>query len=125
MVDYTRLAATAKRLVEANGRQVTLVKRDSGEGVSGKPWRGPGALPDDTQTPKAVFVGPGAALGTGFEDLVGDVVKSGRSYALVAQDSLPGVDVSGYGFLDGQRVAKAHVLKPGSVVVLYALELEG
>ncbi len=78
MVDYVKLAATAKRLIEANGRSITFV-RDSETPVDvNKPWLGPTGA-DTTLILFGVFVPPDtvrqfglSALGQGteFKDLI-------------------------------------------------------
>jgi hypothetical protein len=40
MVDYVKVAATAKRLIEANGRQVTFNRLTQTPGDPAKPWNG-------------------------------------------------------------------------------------
>jgi hypothetical protein len=57
MADYVRLAATAKRLVESNGRPVSFVRLQDAPADPDKPWRGAA----DPRTPPAATVA-GAAV---------------------------------------------------------------
>lgn len=78
MPDYTRLAATAARLIKNNGRSITFVKLDETPADPTEPWNGP-ASSDTTLALNGVFVPPNtvrqfglSALGEGteFRDLV-------------------------------------------------------
>ncbi len=82
MVDYVRLASVAKRLVEANGRQIMFVRENETKADPLKPWEGPGeeVTAPPTEVPLyGVFVPPNTvrqfgvtALGEGteFEDVI-------------------------------------------------------
>lgn len=79
MVDYTRLATTAARLIKNNGRSITFVKLNETAGDANKPWNGPGAGGESTLALNGVFVPPNtvrqfglSALGEGteFKDLI-------------------------------------------------------
>lgn len=79
MVNYVRLAATSRRLIEKNGRDIQFFKPSSAPASPSKPWNGPISLdPDDSVTLKAVFAPPNTvrqfgltALGEGtqYDDL--------------------------------------------------------
>lgn len=80
MVDYVRLAAVSKRLIEANGRKLIMIRPNEVAGDINKPWNGPmDTAKQTTVTISGVFVPPNTvrqfgltALGTGteFEDLI-------------------------------------------------------
>lgn len=80
MVDYVRLAATAKRLIDKNGRQISFVKLNETPENSSRPWNGPDEDGADTLLAlRGVFVPPNTvrqfgltALGEGteFQDLI-------------------------------------------------------
>ena len=55
MVDYTALAATATRLIEANGRSITVLARSQLPDDSAKPWRGPD--PDNLESTARLLIG--------------------------------------------------------------------
>ena len=79
MVDYVKIAATAKRLVEANGRLVTFYGVDQTSSDPAAPWNGPSVVKSGVGTALyGVFVPPNTvrqfgltALGRGteFDDL--------------------------------------------------------
>ena len=78
MVDYVRLAATAKRLIDKNGREISFVKLNETPIDPNRPWKG--TMSGDTLlTLRGVFVPPNTvrqfgltALGEGteFKDLI-------------------------------------------------------
>jgi hypothetical protein len=80
MVDYTRLAATAERLINKNGREVTFVKKSTTPLDPTKPWKGSStSATETTLVRRAVFVPPNqvrifglSALGeaTQFVDMI-------------------------------------------------------
>lgn len=78
MVDFTKLAATANRLISKNGRVVTFVKNSGSAADPSKPWKG-SVDSEETIDLSCVFVTPNqvrifglSALGdaAGFEDMV-------------------------------------------------------
>ena len=78
MVDFVRLAATAQRLIEANGRLVTLYKQDRTPTNPAQPWRGSGSTPTP---PDGAVIGPVLvafvpASGSGFGKTLFDADKS-------------------------------------------------
>ena len=79
MVDFASLAETAQTLVEANGRDVTLFKKDTTPANPAEPWRGPDLTAPDPAAGigpvKAAFV---PATGGGFGKLLSDVDESLR-----------------------------------------------
>lgn len=73
MVDFVKLASTAQRLVEANGRDAVLFKKDRTPANAAEPWRGP----DLTAPDPAAGIGPVKvafvpASGSGFGKLLFD-----------------------------------------------------
>ena len=74
MVDYTKLAATADRLIKANGREITFIGKSQTPADPTKPWDGPTDGTDTKLILKGVFVPPNTvrqfgltALGQGTE----------------------------------------------------------
>ncbi len=140
MVDFVALAATAKTLVEANGRDVTLYKKDTTPLVAGEPWRGP----DMTAPDPAAGIGPVKvafvpASGGGFGKLLFDGDDSLRvkidQVGLLATDSVTALtpartaaDVEAADTLvDGTRAYKivsvGH-LQPAETSMLFVLGLQ-
>lgn len=78
MVDYVSLAATSKRLVEANGRLITFIRDNETPDDPAKPWEGSTGA-DTTVILSGVFVPPNTvrqfgltALGQGtdYQELI-------------------------------------------------------
>lgn len=123
MVDYVSLAATAKRLIDANGRDVTLIKRDRIAADVDKPWRGGNAAPTSVGPLKGVIVPFGA------EEIDGSLVRREDKKALIAandddSEMLEQFDV----LIDGDpddpwRIIEAEVINPGDVRVIYILQV--
>jgi hypothetical protein len=127
VVDFERLAQTAKRLIEANGRVVTLVIRSRSAAIAAQPWAG-GAT-DTTTTVRAAFV-PASSTGLG-RSLQIDPGKFRRlsQVLLVAGASLPSAfdPEKVTRVIDNDRtynVAVVDVLKPASTALLYSFGIE-
>ncbi len=93
MADFVKLAATAKKLVEENGRLVTLFRKSRTPAVAGEPWRGPDpATPDPTGGIGPVLVAFVPATGGGFGKLLFDSDETLRvkidQVGLLASDSV-------------------------------------
>lgn len=109
MPDYVRLAATAKRLIEANGRNVTLYKPNTTPANPSQPWRGPDTTspPDsgkggDSLTVLACFVpARGTSFGADRTARPGSLLEDVEQYALIASTSMPdGTDLTQYDSID-------------------------
>lgn len=126
MVDYVKLAATAKRLVDANGRTVTLLREAETKADPLKPWEGPGeedVTPPTEVSLKSVFVPPNTvrqfgitALGQGTEFV--DLVSWTEQIAIVFPEEY---DLRTFTHMvDGDRygIIGLQVLKPGDTQLL-------
>lgn len=137
MADFTRSAALAKRLIEKNGRAVTLVKSNRTPANVNQPWRGPStaappasAQGGDEIDAIAVFV-PTSGSGLGrrtVDDPERPHIRNATDIALVASDSLgAGADLSVFDFLrDGSKLWKitgVQELRPSSTSVLWEVGL--
>jgi hypothetical protein len=121
MVDYAALAATAKRLIDENGRDVTLTRKDRTPVDPAKPWRA-GGTTDTTIGPFRAVVVPYTE-----EEMGGTLIKRGDRQALVS-----GLDgstnlVEQYNTLtDGSDIWKIEavdIINPGDTRVVYTLQL--
>lgn len=132
MVDFNRLAATAKRLIEANGRDITFEQSDRTPSDATKPWRGVNqpnvAAGQATVTVKAAVVpSTGGRFGrTRTAD--GDLVQTHDEVALVASDSLPsGVDLKQYDRVVDDtrswRIVGVQELRPATKSVIFEVRL--
>lgn len=138
MVDFARAAATAKRLVEANGRTVDLFKVNRTPDNPAEPWRGVSGAPTVPEggVIASVIMAFVPASGSGFGKLVTDAGGSlGVAFeqvGLLATDSLPaGVTPSDVEQADSVRdgvdlwkiVTRGH-LRPAATSVLFVLGLK-
>jgi hypothetical protein len=124
MANYVKLAATAKRLIELNGRTVTLVRKTRAPADAAKPWRGPSG------TGNTVVASPKAVIYPATEkNEDGTLVSRGFEKAMVAHDSIsPAQDLSDIdSIIDGSvtyKVIKAYRIGPGDVVIHYEFDLK-
>lgn len=128
MVNYVRSAATAKRLIEENGRTVTLYRKVRTPVDVAKPWRGPDTTPA-TPDPNIVAQVKAVIYPVKEEDVDDGLVRLGMQTAMVAHDSLsPTQDLSDIDAIkDGSytyKVVKAVVIGPGDVKLVYQFFLE-
>lgn len=139
MADLVKLAATAKRLVEANGRAVAAFKVNRDPDAPAEPWRGTSttAAPGDggLQIPNVLmaFV---PATGGGFGKLLangaGSLVVAFDQVGLLASASLPaGATPANVEECDALRdgddlwkiVTRGH-LRPATTSLLFVLGLK-
>ncbi len=126
-INYTKLAATAKRLVDAAGRSVVLNRLDQAPPDSDIPWEGPAdpsATPDATATVIGAFVPLTTGKSLGLETLDMDLMKRTSEVCLVGPGTVsPPFDLATANELvDGdvhKRVTFVRTLKPASITLLY------
>lgn len=125
MANLVRLAATAARLIEENGRSVTVVKHGAYSQDSEKPWRGQSTYPEAAVTGFAAFVPKTQLVGTFAMQEEGILRES--EYALFAADSDEGYNLEGFDAIVDRdvtwRIMKTEVLAPGTKRVLYLFEV--
>lgn len=117
MADFVKLAATAKRLVEANGRDAVLFKKDRTPANAAEPWRGPDlAAPTPVGGIGPVKVAFVPATGGGFGKLLFDTDDSLRvkidEVGLLAVDSVTALTPAA----TAEDVEEADTLRDGSKV---------
>lgn len=121
MVDYTSLAATAKRLIEKNGRTVTITKMSQTPADPAKPHRARNAAADTSVTPTAVVV-PFES-----EQVDGSNVMVDDKMVMVAQESVSGVDLESFDRLtdgsDEYDIVKVKKVNPGPTSVVYMIQV--
>ncbi len=130
-MNYEKLAETSQKLIEKNGRDVTIIKNSETLSDNNKPWRGSTPGMDNTNETaidcKALF--------TGIESVVGkDNVQMQSQVALVAAKSaISGqppteTDLTDFDRVsDGSRtweVIKIIAVNPGPRALLWKLYLE-
>ena len=125
MVDYVSFQNLAERLIEANGRTLSLVRRDQGNPTDpAKPWRGSTEANTITVVVKGVF--------TEFEkeDFDGTLVRRGDKRVLIAAKSVTdeggsaaNLKIEDYDYiLDGGvrwKIMKAELIEPGPLRIMF------
>ena len=121
-MDFVRSAATAKRLIEKNGRTVDLIKVRTTPADSSKPWRGP-ANPQRPvlASPKALIVD------VEEKDVDGTLVRMGMRKAYIAYTSV-NQELRDLDFINDEgrdmKVCKVGLIKPADTPILYEIFLE-
>ena len=129
MVNYASLKSLAERLIEANGRDLTLVRRDQGNLVDpNEPWRGSTEASEISFVVKGVF--------TEFEkaDFDGSLVRRGDKRVLIADQSVldesggaPNLKIEDYDHIvdDGVRwkILSVEVIQPGDTRIFYDIHV--
>lgn len=140
MVNYTRLVAMAKRLIEKNGRDFTLIKQATAPADPAKPWLGPSQTLVTVTTAtaaaetgkkglvvKGLFAAPGSTLGDIFAAIAGELTQRRGASVYIAADSVSPEDPATYDqILDGTealRIEDVETLQPGDTPLLYRVEL--
>lgn len=121
MVNYASLAATAQRLIEANGRDVTLVKLSEVPADAAKPWRGTTDAPTEV-TAKAVM------RGYTKEEVDGDLIRRGDQEAIIAELSVPGQEIEEFELLRDDedqewRIMNVEKVRPGPLTLVFKAQL--
>lgn len=81
-LNYENLANTAERLIEENGRDLTLIKGSETVADPTKPWR------EDLVAGETRFTIKGVIVRYDNEDIDGTLIKRGDRQALVAHNSV-------------------------------------
>ncbi len=129
MVNYANLKSLAERLIEANGRNLTLVRRDQGNLIdANEPWRG------STEASEISFVVKGVFTEFEKEDFAGSLVRRGDKRVLIAEQSV--LDESGGAtnlkiedydhILDGGvrwKILSVEAIQPGDTRIFYDLHV--
>jgi hypothetical protein len=122
MADYVKFAETAKRLIEKNGRTLTLVKADRAPADAAKPWNGPA----EPGAPVRVD-GKGVQWDYKLTEIGGDTVKQGDKRFLFATNSFQGHDLKTFNFVidgtDEWSIANAEIVKPGDTEIIAILQV--
>ena len=124
MADFSKMAAVAQRLIQANGRTVTIVRHGKNPQDSDKPWRGSSEYPAATVTGKAAFV---AASDLGYKVRDAENVKRADKVALFAAADDGGQALEDFDVIeDGASVwhiMRVEVLQPATTRLLYMFEV--
>ncbi len=128
MVDYVSLAKTAERLIEENGRTVTLVQAGETAVDPAKPY-GP-----DTSVGQTRHTVLGVITEFDNEDIDGTLIRRGDKRCLIAHNSIVNVASGAESIViedfdtleDGTEVWKIEgvdTIHPGDIRIMYDLQL--
>ena len=134
MVDMVKAAATAKRLIEENGRTVTFYKLNRDPDAPAEPWLGTSTPPDpladgDFFDAIVSFVPPsGTGFGRSVADQAAQLNVTLQQIGLLASDSIPvGVNVEEFDNIsdgpDNWKIVVRDHLRPADVSIMFAVGL--
>ncbi len=127
--NYANFRTLAERLIEENGRDFSLVRRDQGNPVdSAKPWR------DSTEAATITVTVKGVIIEYETEDFDGTLVRRGDKRVLIADKSV--IDEGGSAanliiedydhILDAGvrwKIENADTIEPGDTRIMYDLQV--
>ena len=128
-LNYTNFQNLAERLVEENGRTLSLVRRDQGNPTDpAKPWRGSTEAAEITVVVKGVFIE------FEKEDFDGTLVRRGDKRVLIAAKSVTdeggsasNLKIEDYDHvLDATirwKIITAELIEPGDLRILFDLQV--
>ncbi len=129
MVNYANFRNLAERLIEENGRTLTLIRMDQGNPTdSAKPWAG------STEAAEERFDVTGVIIAFEKEAIDGETVRLGDKQILIAAKSVEddsgsatNIDIEDYDVvLDGTvrwTIVIAELIEPGSLRILYDIHV--
>lgn len=128
MVDYVSFQNLAERLIEANGRTLSLVRRDQGNPTDpAMPWRG------STEADTITVVVKGVVIDFEKEDFDGSLVRRGDKRILIAaksvtdESSASNLKIEDYDHvLDGTvrwKIITAELIEPGDTRIVFDLQV--
>lgn len=129
MVNYANFRTLAERLIEKNGRDISLVRRDQGNPTdAAKPWR------DSTEAATITVIAKGVIIEFETEDIDNSLVRRGDKRVLLADKSV--IDEGGSAtnliiedydhILDAGvrwKIIEANVIEPGDTRIMYDIQI--
>lgn len=128
-LNYANFRALAERLIEENGRDVSLVRRDQDNPVdSAKPWR------DSTEAATITFIVKGVIIDFDKEDFDGSLVRRGDKRVLISDQSVSdeggsaaNLIIEDYdSLLDASvlwKIVDVNLIEPGDTRIMYDLQV--
>jgi len=128
-LDYTSFRNLAERLIEDNGRSLSLVRRDQGNPTDpAKPWRG------STEAAEVTVAVTGVVIEFEKEDFDGTLVRRGDKRILIADKSVidegtasANLKIEDYDHvLDGLirwKIITAVLIEPGDTRIMFDLHV--
>lgn len=129
MVDFASFRLLAERLIEANGRTISLVRRDQGNLIDpAKPWRGSTEAATITLDVKGVFIE------FEREDFDGTLVRRGDKRVLIADKSVTdeggsavNLRIEDYDHILDRgtrwKIMNAELIEPGNLRIMFDLQV--
>lgn len=128
-LNYTGFKLLAERLIEENGRALSLVRRDQGNPTDpNKPWR------DSTEAAEITVVVKGVVIEFEKKDFDGSLVRRGDKRILIADKSVideggsaTNLQIEDYDhILDGTvrwKILDADTIEPGDTRIMFDLHV--
>lgn len=120
-INYPRIALVAQRLIDQNGRSLTITLRGRTPSDPTKPWNGPADASSKT------IVVTGVVVPDSQTDPKGDLVRQGKRVAYIAALDTDPALVEEYDMLhdgaDTWKIVSVDILAPGPIRLLYTLHL--
>ena len=129
MVDYVSFQNLAERLIEANGRDLSLVRRDQDNPIDpAKPWRG------STEAGTITVIVKGVFIDFEKEDFDGSLVRRGDKRVLIAAKSVTdeggsaaNLKIEDYDhILDAGvrwKILTAELIEPGPLRIMFDIQV--
>lgn len=133
-IDYERMAATARRLIESAGRDIFVRRLGSTPSDATKPWRGQAdpvaPLAAGPVALRGVAVPPASLIELGFRTMSPELIQRSRQVFIAAPPEDGPDDLSGFDELedyDGKiyRISILDTLRPATVTLLFFIGVEG
>lgn len=131
MVDYVKISATCKRLIDKNGRDASFKKFVQGANPA-QPWKATVALDIVSQVDcKGVFVIPQTSIptesrGLAFDWVDHDLLKTTRHVVMIAAEGLP--EMEDYHVVEDSgrtwKIVWGQCLQPADRRMLYVFGLQ-
>jgi len=119
MVDYVRLQSVAQKLINENGRSMTLNRLSITSADANKPWRGTDNILEDTVDLIGVFVETKTSI------IDGTLLKEDEKSVLANAIDSQGKDLTLFNRLidgsDESTITKVNPLRPGDLVMMYEI----
>jgi len=119
MVDYVRLQSVAQKLINENGRSMTLNRLSITSADVNKPWRGTDNILEDTVDLIGVFVETKTSI------IDGTLLKEDEKSVLANAIDSQGKDLTLFNRLidgsDESTITKVNPLRPGDLVMMYEI----
>lgn len=124
MVDFIRLANTAKRLIDENGRSITVNRKSTTSANANRPWGSTVTTNADTLTTIALEASSmGQGAGGRKTYITQEVLRQDQKSFLINAIDSTGKDLTLFDELidneENYSVETVDIFQPGSVILLY------